>query len=500
MPNYAASTSQISIYMHPETDANTDNGKHIANLVNYPAPDEKYVKVTGYYNVAVTGGGIKFSPEQAKSTVIKSSQLPAAPVIVKTAGTIEINLEPSGSRTFTDVVYSVMRSNGRSTGDAIVDGATCAGGGCRVKKTTDVTITDNGDGRFKVTTVADVFASLSGKPMSTALDRPVRYQWLGMRGWDVALDDNNTMIQIDEIIDENNILVKQPLSVGNQAGIRIAGSMVRTGVPRQTYSIDATDSSADKPIGDKKFSTFSIVQDTYGVENPFVYAAKGIVPQAFALTVNSHAIITSTSTFLASGIDSHNYVEDFPVIVDELKLRSFPSISSATEQTRVYVDGVPECVKDFSLTLSDMASETTCIGHLSATGMSLKAYTIEVKATEYLGRNPQTLKDIYDFIKKTWTPRNYTVTFADNIGNVFAFTVFNTAITGEVPAPGTDVAELPVTGSPGGYVDMDMFPPALGGTGKTVDGSAVLMHTKANAIEQTEYALQFDFIPSSYWD
>jgi len=150
--------------------------------------------------------------------------------------------------------------------------------------------------------------------------------------------------------------------------------------------------------------------------------------------------------------------------------------------------------------LSDMASETTCIGHLSATGMSLKAYTIEVKATEYLGRNPKTLKDIYDFVKKTWTPRNYTVTFADIIGNVFAFTVFNTAITGEVPAPGTDVAELPVTGSPGGYVDMDMFPPALGGTGKTVDGSAVLMHTKANAIEKTEFALQFDFIPSSYWD
>jgi len=500
MPNFAASTSQIAIYMFPETDANTDNGTHIANLDHYAAPFAQFIKVSGYYNVAVTGGGIKFSPEQAKSTVIKASQLPAAPVIVKTTGTIEINLEPSGSRTFTEVVYAVMRTNGRSTGDNVVIGTTCIGGGCRVKQTTGVTIADNGDGRFKVTTTGNVFASASGAGQAVALDRPVRYQWLMMRGWDLALDENNTMIQIDEIIDANNILVKQPLLVGTQAGVKIAGSMVRTGVPRQTYSIDAIDSTVDKPIGDRKFSTFSIVQDTYGVENPYVYTAKGIVPQAFALTVNSHAIITSTSTFLASGIDSHDYEEEHPVIVDELKLRSYPSISSATEQTRVYVDGIAECVKDFSLTLSDLATETPCIGHLSATGMSLKAYTIEVKATEYLGRNPLTLKHIYDFVNKTWTPRNYTVTFADITGNYFAFTVFNTAITGEVPAPGTDVAELPVTGSPGGYVDMDMFPPALGGSGKTIDGSAVLMHTTANEIEKTEYALQFDYIPASYWD
>lgn len=467
------SLQTIALYVKSEDEWGVQTG-----FTTYP--DGVHKKLDGAFGVPLTGGGISHNPEHSDSAVITDDLMKLPSVVTKVTSNAAINLEASGHRIFLDLTAASMYSDSSYTTWRTH----------RFSKTVSVTISSVMDAVLginltKITAPAGTFGTAGLAPKDD-LDRVVRKQWINLDGFTgIDLLDNNTWVQVARYVSDTEVLVFQPLEDNGGVAvpnITISGGMIRNGIPKKTMSKD--NANAWQVVGDKHPS-FTMAQDYYGAEEKFALYTQGAVPESWSLTVNANSIITATCNLICMDTRRYEYTDATPFIVNDIQYRSYPSISSAAE-TQVYVDGVPFCVKDFSINLNGLAEAIFCVGKLGASGGTFNAIVPEVKATEYLGKSNASLRAIYDYDTKSWTPRDYSVHFADILGNKFAFTAYNCAMTGEIPGPGTGTAELSLSGKAGRYVDIDILSVAMGGTGK--------LTATANAIEKIPYVMQLDYV------
>lgn len=476
------SLTNIGVFIKSEAEAG------VQALQSYAAPNSKYQYIEDTYGVPLTGGGITHNPEHSDSAVITPDLMKLPSVVTKVTSNAAINLEASGHLVFVDLTLASIFSDSTS---ASWKGYTVSKKGVSVTITavTDAVLNKAG---FSIKAPASTFASAPtvGAAAAATKDRVARYQWVLLDGFTDDVDpdflQNNRMVQVERFISDEEIFVTQELvpTGGAVANINIAAAMARNGVPRKTWTKDPV--NGWKATGDVH-PTFTVVQDYFGATEKFVYIAKGCIPETYSLTVNANAIVTATCSMIGVDTRQYYYADAFPFVVNEVPVRSYPSVSSASGDTVVYIEGKEYCVKDFSLNLNGLAEAIFCVGKLSAAGASTNPIVPEVKATMYLGAITEILKAIYDYDTKTWTPLKFAVQMGDILGNKFVFSVMNCSVTGEVPGPGTGVAEVSVSGKGGRFLDEDTIPVAMGGTGK--------LATTANEIEKTPFVIEFTYIP-----